>query len=97
MPTRPVVVLSHNIAISTLRRAMVAPCTTTIRGLLSEVVLDPQEDPIPQLCAVNLDTIETVSTATLTIKIGTLSLSRMQELCRALAVATACSDQAATP
>ncbi len=36
---RPVVVLSQEVAISRLRRALVAPCTTNIRGLASEVVL----------------------------------------------------------
>jgi mRNA interferase MazF len=36
---RPVVVLSRDAAIPRLRRAVVAPCTTTIRGLPSEVVL----------------------------------------------------------
>ena len=43
---RPVVVLSRDAAIPRLRRALVAPCTTTIRGLSSEVVLEPDEDPV---------------------------------------------------
>src|SRR3954451_18549653 len=37
---RPVVVLSRDAAIPRLRRVLVAPCTTTIRGLASEVVLE---------------------------------------------------------
>ena len=41
---RPLVVLSRNAAIPRLRRTLVAPCTTTIRGLPSEVILDPSED-----------------------------------------------------
>jgi len=36
---RPVVVLSRDAAIPRLRRAIIAPCTTTIRGLASEVLL----------------------------------------------------------
>ena len=52
---RPVLVLSRDAALPRLRRALVAPCTTTIRGLASEVVLDPVDDPVPQRCAVNLD------------------------------------------
>ena len=44
---RPVVVLSRDAAIPRLRRSLVAPCTTTIRGLLSEVVLEPNDDPVP--------------------------------------------------
>jgi hypothetical protein len=43
---RPVVVLSRDAAIPWLRRALVAPCTTTIRALASEVVLEPGNDPI---------------------------------------------------
>ena len=42
---RPVVVLSRDAAIPRLRRALVAPCTTTIRGLSSEVVLEPSATP----------------------------------------------------
>ena len=60
---RPVVVLSRDAAIPRLRRALVAPCTTTIRGLPSEVVLDPSEDPIGRLAAVNLDSVESISVA----------------------------------
>ncbi|MGH9131747.1 MAG: type II toxin-antitoxin system PemK/MazF family toxin, partial [Acidimicrobiales bacterium] len=41
---RPVVVLSRDAAILRLRRALVAPCTTNVRGLASEVVLEPGED-----------------------------------------------------
>jgi mRNA interferase MazF len=51
---RPVVVLSRDVAIPRLRRALVAPCTTTVRGLPSEVVLDQGQDPVPRPSAVNL-------------------------------------------
>ena len=87
---RPVVVLSRDTAIPRLRRALVAPCTTTIRGLPSEVVLEPGEDPIGRRSAVNLDSVESVSVAVLVERIGVLSGTRMRELCAALAVATDC-------
>lgn len=87
---RPVVVLSRNAAIPRLRRALVAPCTTTIRGLPSEVVLEPAEDPIGRRSAVNLDSVESVSIAVLVERLGTLSGVRMSEVCAALAVATDC-------
>ncbi|HLI25239.1 MAG TPA: type II toxin-antitoxin system PemK/MazF family toxin [Acidimicrobiales bacterium] len=54
---RPVVVLSRNAAIPRLRRALIGPCTTAIRGLASEVVLEPSDDPVPQRCAINLDSV----------------------------------------
>jgi len=42
---RPVVVLSRDAAIPRLGRALIAPCTTTIRHIPSEVVLEPGDDP----------------------------------------------------
>ena len=88
---RPVVVLSRDAAIPRLRRALIGPCTTTIRGIPSEVVLDPGEDPIPRRSAVNLDSVESVSVAVLVERLGRLSDDRMREICDALAVAVACS------
>lgn len=87
---RPVVVLSRDIAIPRLRRTLVGPCTTTIRGLPSEVILDPADEPIPRLSAVNLDSVESVSIATLVERLGRLSDDRMQQVCDALAVAVDC-------
>lgn len=89
---RPVVVLSRDVAIPRLKRALVAPCTTTIRGLPSEVVLDPVEDPVPQRCGANLDSVESVSLGVLVERLGRLSDDRMHELCSALAVAVDCRD-----
>jgi mRNA interferase MazF len=87
---RPVVVLSRDVAIPRLGRALVAPCTTTIRGLSSEVLLEPGADPISQLSAVNLDSIESVSIAVLVDRIGRLSDERMRQICEALEVAVDC-------
>jgi mRNA interferase MazF len=70
---------------------LVAPCTTTIRGLASEVVLEPTADPIPRLSAVNLDSVESVSVAVLVDRLGRLAGSRMKQICEALAVAVDCS------
>jgi mRNA interferase MazF len=88
---RPVVVLSRDAAIPRLRRALVAPCTTTIRGLASEVVLDPGPDPVPRLSAVNLDSVESVSIAALVSRLGRLADSQMRAICAALEVAVDCS------
>ena len=88
---RPVVVLSRDAAIPRLRRALIAPCTTTIRGLASEVLLEPGDDPIPLRSAVNLDSVESVSVGTLAERLGRLSDGRMQEVCAALAVAVDCN------
>lgn len=87
---RPVVVMSRNAAIPRLRRALVAPCTTRIRGLASEVVLEPDDDPVPQRSAVNLDSVESVSIGALVDRIGRLSDGRLRDLCLALEVALDC-------
>ena len=87
---RPVVVLSRDAAVPRLRRALVAPCTTTIRGLPSEVVLEPDVDPVGRRSAVNLDSVESVSIAVLVERIGALSGPRMREVCASLEVATDC-------
>jgi len=87
---RPVVVLSRDAAIPRLRRAVIAPCTTTIRGLASEVVLEPGEDPVPRRSGVNLDSVESVSIAVLVDRLGRLSDERMRQVCAALGVAVDC-------
>jgi len=89
---RPVVVLSRDAVIPRHRRALVAPCTTTIRHLVSEVVLEPGDDPIPCRSAVNLDSVESVSIAVLVSRVGRLPDSRMREICSALSVAVDCAD-----
>lgn len=87
---RPVVVLSRDAAIPRLRRTLIGPCTTTIRGIPSEVLLEPGEDPIPRTSVVNLDSVESVSLGTLVERLGRLSDDRMREICRALEIAVAC-------
>ena len=89
---RPVVVLSRDAAIPRLRRVLVAPCTTTIRALPSEVVLEPDDDPIPRRSAVNLDSVESVSIGVLVERLGRLADARLREICRALAVAVDCQS-----
>lgn len=84
------VVLSRDVAIGRLRRAIVGPCTTTIRGLPSEVVLEPGEDPVPRRSVVNLDSVESVAVGLLVERLGRLGDERMREVCAALAVAVAC-------
>jgi mRNA interferase MazF len=90
IPRRPVVVLSRDAAIARLRRALIAPCTTTIRGLPSEVVLEPNDDPISRRCVVNLDSVESVAVSMLVERVGRLSETRMHQICAALSVAVDC-------
>jgi mRNA interferase MazF len=87
---RPVVVLSRDAAIPRLRRTLIGPCTTTIRGIPSEVLLEPGDDPVPRTSVVNLDSVESVSLATLVERLGRLSDERMRQICKALEIAVAC-------
>jgi mRNA interferase MazF len=77
-------------AIPRLRRTLVAPCTTTIRGLASEMVLEPAADPEPRRTAVNLDPVESVSIGMLVERLGRLSDARMREISAAVEVAVDC-------
>lgn len=83
---RPVLLLTRNSAISFLTALTVAPITTTIRGIPTEVVLTP-DDGTRTICAVNLDNIQTVPKANLRGFIAHLSLERMREVRAAIAFA----------
>jgi mRNA interferase MazF len=85
-----VVVLSRDAAIPRLRRALIGPCTTTVRDIPTEVLLEPPDDPIPLVSVVNLDSVESVSVATLVERLGRLSGERMREICEALEIAVDC-------
>jgi mRNA interferase MazF len=87
---RPVVVLSRDAGIPRLRRTLIGPCTTTIRGIPSEVLLEPGEDPVPRTSVVNLDSVESVPLGTLVERLGRLSDQRLDQICRALEIAVAC-------
>ena len=87
---RPAVVLTRNPAIPRMRRVTVAPCTGTIRGLASEVELEPGEDPVPRPCVVNLDSVQNVPVDALVQRLGRLSGMKIREVCSALASAVDC-------
>jgi mRNA interferase MazF len=80
---RPVVILTRDSALDFLGEVTVAPITSTIRDIPTEVLLT-KEDGMPRDCAVNLDHIQTVSKAKIGPFITTLSPTRMSELRAAL-------------
>jgi mRNA interferase MazF len=86
-----VVVLSRDAAIPRLGRTLVAPCTTTIRNLPSEVILESSDDPVPWTTAVNLDSVESVSVGVLVERLGALSGDQMLQVCAALEIAVDCT------
>lgn len=80
---RPVLILTRDSILDSLGEVTVAPITTTIRDIPSEVVLT-EEDGMPRACAVNLDHIQTVAKGKLGALITTLPMVRMQEVRAAL-------------
>jgi mRNA interferase MazF len=80
---RPVVILTRESAIPYLGEVTVAPITSTIRDVPSEVPLSAA-DGLPRDCAVNLDHIQTVSQARIGPLITALTPERMQEIRAAL-------------
>jgi len=83
---RPVLVLTRTSAISFLNALTVAPITTTVRDIPTEVYLSREEGLLAD-CAANLDNLQTVPKAQLDGLITTLSPLRMQEVNQALAFA----------
>ena len=87
-----VLLLSRDAVLPRHRSPLIAPCTTTIRGLESEGALEPGDDPVPRRSAVNLDSVESVSLAVLVDRLGRLRDTRMRQVCAAPAVAVDCAD-----
>ena len=87
---RPVVILTRQEVLPLLRTAMVAPITSTIRGLPSEVIVGVDEG-LKRDSAINLDHVQTVDQRLLNGFIGSLSEAKMRQVCRALALATGCA------
>jgi mRNA interferase MazF len=87
---RPVLVLSRPAALRYLRTAVVAPITSAIRGLPSEVLIGV-DDGLKAPSAVNLDHLYTVAYEDLRQWLGRLDEDRMAQVCTALKVAMACT------
>ena len=86
---RPVLVLTRGSAIGHLSTVTVAPITSTIRDIPSEVILDV-DDGMKRQCAVNLHNAITISQERLGKRVTSLSQQRMQEVCLALRFSLDC-------
>jgi len=88
---RPVVVLTRESAIGHLSAVTVAPITSTVRGVPSEVRLS-EADGVKGECAVNLHNLVTVSKVHLGRRLAVLSDERLREICAAIGFALGCSS-----
>ena len=80
---RPVVILTRDSIIASLGEVTVAPVTTHIRDIPSEVVLS-SSDGMPRECAVNCDHVQTVPQRRLGATITRLSDQQMRRVSEAL-------------
>jgi mRNA interferase MazF len=75
---RPVLILTRDSALDFLADVTVAPVTSTIRNIPSEIVLT-KNDGMPRDCVANFDHIQTVSRGKIGPLITTLSQDKMLE------------------
>lgn len=76
---RPVVILTRSSALEFLGEVTVAPITSRVRDIPSEVLL-LSEDGMDRDCAINLDHVQTVSRGKIGALITTLSNGRMRQV-----------------
>jgi mRNA interferase MazF len=89
---RPVLVLTRDSIIDRLSRVTIAPVTSTIRGVASEVVLGP-EDGMKDACAINLHNVMTLPKAGLGRLLVSLDARRLEQVCAAIGFALGCGRQ----
>lgn len=80
---RPVLILTRNSVLEYLGEVTVAPVTSTVRGIPSEVLLS-KDDGMPRSCAINCDHIQTISKTKIGPVITTISFSKLVQVTRAI-------------
>jgi mRNA interferase MazF len=80
---RPVLILTRDSVLEYLGEVTVAPITTTVRDIPSEVFLS-RDDGMPRDCAVNCDHLQTVSKTKIGAMITCLPSARLAEVGRAI-------------
>jgi mRNA interferase MazF len=76
---RPVVILTRNSILEYLGEVAIAPVTSTIRDIPSEVLLS-RRDGMHNDCAINCDHIQTVSKSNIGALITSLSKEKLSEI-----------------
>jgi mRNA interferase MazF len=88
---RPVVILTRDSIIPYVGEVTVAPVTSTVRDIPSEVLLG-RADGMPRDCAINCDHLQTVAQSKIGPLVALLSLDKLREVRRAIAFALALMD-----
>jgi mRNA interferase MazF len=89
---RPVLILTRDSAIAVLNSVTVAPVTSTIRSIPTEVVLT-EDDGLPGTCAANFDHLQTVPKTNIGNRIARLTARKMQEAAAAVSFALGIDDE----
>ena len=88
---RPVLIVTRDSAIGVLNSVTVAPITSTIRSIPTEVVLT-KDDGLPNTCAANFDNLQTVPKSNIGDRIARLTARKMQEAGAAVSFALGLND-----
>jgi mRNA interferase MazF len=89
---RPVLILTRESAISVLNSVTIAPITSTIRSIPTELLLTEQ-DGVPHTCAANFDNLQTVPKSNIGDRITRLTSRRMNEAAAAVSFALGFDDE----
>jgi mRNA interferase MazF len=88
---RPVLILTRDSAIGVLNSVTIAPITSTIRNIPTEVILT-EADGLPNTCAANFDNLQTVPKNNIGAPIARLTSRKMKEAAAALSFALALDE-----
>lgn len=87
---RPVLVLTRDPVADRIGSVVVAALTRTVRGLVSELELTPDDDGVPTDCVANFDNLHTLPKEAFRRRVTGLSVVRIHHVCRILCAATGC-------
>ena len=88
---RPVLIVTRDSAIEVLNSVTIAPITSTIRSIPTEVVLT-KDDGLPNTCAANFDNLQTVPKSNIGDRIARLTARKMKEAGAAASFALGLND-----
>jgi mRNA interferase MazF len=88
---RPVLIVTRDSAIGMLNSVTVAPITSTIRSIPTEVVLT-EADGLPNTCAANFDNLQTIPKSNIGARIAQLTSRKMKEAAAAISFALALDE-----
>ena len=86
---RPVLILTRDPVADRIGAVVVVPCTRTVRGLLSELPLGP-DDGMPEPCVANFDNLHSLRRSAFRRRITRLSPARLTDACAVLDRALGC-------